>query len=87
MKEGETLTIALTLVVWAASVAAGVILGKRKHRRGLLYGLLLPVVGPVVLALLPPRPPHEDVLGTKWDETYTPTDDAFFENQQYYSRQ
>lgn len=76
----------IALLVWAASIAAGVLLGRRKHRRGFLYGLFLPVVGPVVLALLPARPEHENVLGTKWDETYAPTDDAFFKNQQYYSK-
>lgn len=74
------------LLVWIASVVAAVALGRRKNRRGFLYGLFLPVVGVVLLALLPPRPAPEEVLGTKWDETYTPTDDAFFKNQQYYSK-
>ena len=88
------MTIALALLVWAASVAAAVAVGRRKHRRGLLYGLFLPVVGPIVLALLPPRPAHEDTLGQKWDESYAgqsdslygSLDDAFFKNQQYYSK-
>jgi hypothetical protein len=88
------MTIEVVLLVWAASVAAGVLVGRRKNRRGLLYGLLLPVVGVGVLALLPARPPHEDVLGAKWDESYTAQsdsvygslDDAFFKNQQYYSK-
>jgi hypothetical protein len=38
------MTIEVVLLVWAASVAAGVLVGRRKNRRGLLYGLLLPVV-------------------------------------------
>lgn len=74
------------VLLWVASVAAGVLLGRRKHRRGLFYGLLLPVIGVVVLAFLPPRQAHEDVLGTKWDETRRPSDDSFFDNFQYYSK-
>ena len=80
------MTIALVLVLWAESVLASVAVGRRKHRMGFVYGLLLSWAGVLLLALLPPRPAHEEVLGTKWDETYAPTNDSFFRNQQYYSK-
>lgn len=80
------MTIGVVLLVWVLSALAGVAIGARKNRRGLLYGLFLPVVGPILLALLPARPTHDDALGTAWDETYSPSDDSFFKNQQYYSK-
>jgi hypothetical protein len=84
---GASVIVGFVVVVWLASVLVAAWLGARKHRRGLLYGVFLSWVGVVLLLVLPPGHPHEDVSGTEWDETFQPTDDAFFKNMQYYSRQ
>jgi hypothetical protein len=79
-------TVVIVLVAWIASVRVAAWLGRRKHRRGVVYGVFLSWVGVLVLLLLPSGHPHEDVRGAEWDETHEPSDEAFFENMQYYSR-
>jgi hypothetical protein len=83
---GADVTVAIVVLAWLASVVVAVPLGRRRHRRGLVYGVFLGWFGVALLLLLPPGHPHEDVLGAAWDETRVPTNEPFFQNQQYYSK-
>lgn len=80
------MTIVIVVVLWIVSVVVAARLGRRKHRRGVVYGVFLSWIGVALLLLLPSGHPHEDVRGAEWDETHEPSDQAFFENMQYYSR-